>query len=232
MLLGECFTVYEDNEGWAWGQSSHDDYVGYVAAAELGNEAPTPTHRVSRLRTFVYPLADLKAPPLAALSMNAKLCVSAEDERFSRAQIGATPGYIFSGHLSAIQDTQKDFVAVTLEFVGAPYLWGGRQSGGLDCSALVQLALESCGVAAPRDADLQEAALGEFLPDPTDLGALRRGDLVFWKGHVGIMVDAQQMVHANMTHMAVTVDPLAPFAEAVHDIVGPITSIKRFMPSD
>jgi cell wall-associated NlpC family hydrolase len=139
-------------------------------------------------------------------------------------------GWIFTDHLASIEEKEKDFVAVAERFIGVPYLWGGRESLGLDCSALVQTALERAGFHALRDSDMQEATLGEALPTPFDLTSLQRGDLIFWKGHVGIMQDGERFLHANATHMCTRSEP---FLEAVARIAktdGDITSIRR-MPS-
>lgn len=227
LLHGERFVVYDEREGWAWGQSELDDYVGYVAADDLGPQSADASHRVTQLLTHVYPVADSKIPPLATLSLNAKVQVAGAGDPFNEIKFGPSRGFVFADHVWPAGNFADDFVAVAEAFLGAPYLWGGKQSVGLDCSGLVQIALERAGIAAPRDADMQEAELGDFLPGAIDLAALRRGDLVFWKGHVGIMVDATRMIHANVSAMAVTIDSVADFAADVHSIAGQITSLKR-----
>lgn len=224
LLYGETFTVYENQAGWAWGQASLDDYVGYVDPKALTDTLSTPTHRVRVLRTFVFPEADLKSPPVISLSLNSKLSISHQVDKYSVLTNG---GFVFTGHLSPVDEYADDFVAIAEMFLTTPYLWGGKTSDGADCSGLVQAALEAAGVPAPRDADMQEAVLGVALPDPTDLSALQRGDLVFWKGHMGVMVDAENFLHVNATYMAGTIEPLAPAAERIARTDGPITSIKR-----
>jgi cell wall-associated NlpC family hydrolase len=96
---------------------------------------------------------------------------------------------------------------------------------GVDCSGLVQSALMLAGIIAPRDSDLQQAQLGHAV----ELGArLQRGDLIFWKGHVGVMRDAQTLLHANATHMLVTSEPLEEVrARNLLAGAGDITAIKR-----
>ncbi len=227
LLYGEGFVVYEEREGWAWGQAELDNYVGYVAADDLGPRSADASHRVTQLLTHVYPVADPKVPPLAGLSMNAKVQVVATVDSFNEIKFGPSQGFVFADHLSPAGNFADDFLAVAELYLGAPYLWGGKQSTGLDCSGLVQTTLERAGIAAPRDADMQEAELGEFLPDPSDLGALRRGDLVFWKGHVAIMLDAIRIIHANVLAMAVNTNNVTDFAADVRSIAGPITSLKR-----
>lgn len=224
LLFGETFRVYETEGDWCWGQSVHDDYVGYVASNSLQHPVAAVTHRVVSLRTFLYPEPDIKTRPAMPLSMNAKLSVSAAEGKFVELAGG---GYVVSSHLSKIDTYATDFVAVAEEFLGVPYLWGGRDARGLDCSGLVQMSMERCGIACLRDTDLQEATLGERLPDPQNLSVLRRGDLIFWRGHVGIMSDPETLLHANATHMRTVKEPIVEAVRRIDKSDGSVTSIKR-----
>jgi len=202
-LFGETLTLLDEREGWAWVQLARDGYVGYMPSEGLSLAVRTPTHKVAALRTYVYPEPDFKRPPLVLLSMNALLSGAAAEGKFLALESG---GFVVAAHTRRVDETAADPVAVALRFVGTPYLWGGRTSLGLDCSGLVQLANEAAGVPCPRDADMQAAEIGRPL-DPNT--ALTRGDLVFWDGHVGIMTNAADMLHASAEHMAVVVEPLA-----------------------
>ncbi len=224
MLLGETLTVYDEDEGWAWAQGHGDSYVGYIPASTLLDEITQTTHRVSALRTHVYPAPDIKAPPLDVLSMNAVLAVAEETGRFAKLRDGR---FVIASHIAPVGEAVDDFVAVAERFVGTPYLWGGRTSLGLDCSALIQLSLQAAGIAAPRDSDMQEAEVGDALPDPPDIGALRRGDLIFWEGHMGVMLDPARLLHAGAHHMAVAAEPLVEAVARIGEIRGPVTSIRR-----
>ncbi|AWN52762.1 NlpC/P60 family protein [Methylobacterium sp. 17Sr1-1] len=205
-LFGEAATVYELRDGWAFAQLAADGYVGYLPEEALGPAGPAPTHRVSGLRTFLYPAADLKRPVLGALSFGALVTVAAREGAYARLSDG---GFVWAGHLAPVAAFEPDVAATALRFLGTPYLWGGRSSLGLDCSGLVQTALAAAGLPAPRDSDQQEAALGEAVALDPGLAGLRRGDLVFWRGHVGMMLDETRLIHANGHHMAVAVEPLA-----------------------
>jgi cell wall-associated NlpC family hydrolase len=224
-LHGEAVTVYDEGEGWAWAQLERDRYVGYLPRAALGT-ATGPTHRVAALRTHAYPGPSIKLPPNMALSLGARLTVVRQDGDFAVAEDGS---HLWARHLTALDFKEPDFVAVAERFLETPYLWGGRTSEGIDCSGLVQTALAAAGIEAPRDSDMLEAALGK--PVAID-GALTRGDLVFWKGHVGIMRDPATLLHANGWHMKVVSEPLAEArARIAASGGGPVTNVRR-LPRD
>ena len=203
-LKGERVTVYETNdEGWCWGQLDQDGYVGWLPANALTAPGPPGTHVVTALRTLVFPGPSIKLAPVAAYSLGCRLAVLRTE-----GPLAVTPsGHVPARHLAPIDATEGDFVAVAERFVGVPYLWGGKTSLGIDCSGLVQVALTAAGIACPRDSDMQEREVGE--PVSEGLRGLRRGDLVFWKGHVAIARDAATLVHANAFHMAVALEPVA-----------------------
>ncbi|MBS0243257.1 MAG: C40 family peptidase [Proteobacteria bacterium] len=222
-LFGEAIRVLEVAGDWAWVQLIRDGYVGYVLLAGLGTPTEA-THRVQALGTFVYPEPSIKVPPLMCLPLGARVAVSAAQEAFPELLTG---GFIIGRHLAPVNGYARDFVDIAERFIGTPYLWGGRTRLGLDCSGLVQTSLEAAGIWAPRDSDMQEAALGASVLVPEDLEGLERGDLVFWKGHVGVMVDGVMLVHANAHHMAVAVEPLRGAADRIRRDGGRISAIKR-----
>jgi cell wall-associated NlpC family hydrolase len=223
LLMGEGFIVYEEQNGWAWGQAILDDYVGYVPAQALGvTEAPV-THKVAVLRTFLYAEPDLKSQMLGTLSLGA-LCATGDIvDQFTQVESGA---WVFTDHLKTVADLEGDYLTTAIRFIGVPYLWGGRTSLGVDCSGLLQLALQAAGVGAPRDTDMQALALGrEVEPNPA---LMERGDLVFFPGHVGIMVDQGTLIHANAWDMMVSPHPLRfVVAEIAKKHDSPITCVKR-----
>jgi hypothetical protein len=205
LLPGETFTVYELQDGLAWGQAKLDGYVGYVAASGLGPPRG-PGRRVSAIWSHVYAAPAVRGAVLGELPYFAEVPVRGTTGGFARLRGG---GYVPLAHLAPVSG---DHVTEAERFVGVPYLWGGRSARGIDCSGLVQLALLAAGVSAPRDSDMQAALVGEELPPRA---GLRRGDLVFWRGHVGIMRDGETLLHANAHHMAVASEPLAEVAARV-----------------
>ncbi|QIE56454.1 C40 family peptidase [Pikeienuella piscinae] len=199
LLFGEDFTAYEVERGWAWGQSALDGYVGYVPEADLMNRPETePTHRVATLQALIYPEPDMKSRPIGAVPFGARMTVRPREETGGFAALDPG-GYAALAALKPLDAHDALWVATAERFLGAPYLWGGRSAAGFDCSGLVQTALHAAGVDCPRDSDMQMAALGREVSAKT----LKRGDLVFWRRHVGIMTSPSMLLHANAHHMAV-----------------------------
>ena len=225
LLFGEDVTVLDRADGWAWIKSSRDGYVGYVPSSAVGPEGPPVTHRMAALRGFVFPRPDLKAPPVMTVHLESRLSIIGESGRYSELAGG---GYIYSDYLRPIDQVESDPIAVALTFMHAPYLWGGRSSLGLDCSALVQLSWQACGIDCPRDTDMQFDRFGTLLNYDGDENSLRRGDLVFWKGHIGIWIDQHRFLHSNASDMKVAMAPLSVTADRIESKgEGPITGIRR-----
>jgi cell wall-associated NlpC family hydrolase len=217
LLFGEGFDALETAGDFVFGQSVRDGYVGYVEAAALAEEVIAPTHWVSALRAYAFAQPSIKAPAAGPLSFNALITIVEERETLARAE---RIGWIAKAHLAPVGAVLADPAAAAVMHLGAPYLWGGRDSAGLDCSGLIQQALFACGLACPRDSDQQER-----LGAPAPPEALERGDLVFWPGHVGMMLDATRLIHANAFAMAVTIEPLA----RVRNRVGEPIACRRVM---
>jgi len=220
LLFGEVFEVIEEEGSFLWGQARRDGYVGFVAAGALARVEAEPTHRISALRTYAFAGPSIKTRAGGPYSLGGLVSVEAQDGKLSQV---AGAGWMATAHLAPVGEFETDMAGVAERYLGAPYLWGGRESLGLDCSGLVQQARFACGLACPRDADQQEAA-GQVI-DRTEFG---RSDLVFWKGHVAIGLGDGRIVHANGHHMAVAIEPLETAIERIDAAgVGQPTSYRR-----
>jgi cell wall-associated NlpC family hydrolase len=223
MLFGEPVTVYDERDGWAWVQAASDAYVGYTPSDGLEAPGPAATHRVSALHTILYPEPDLKSAPLDMLPLSADLALSGAARGDFAEMAGG--GWVFRGHVAQATMPRPDFVAIAERFLWTPYLWGGKSSRGIDCSGLVQVALRAAGHQAMRDTDMQAGSLGREV----DRAAPRaRGDIVYFPGHVGIMLDGERLLHANAWSMTVAIHPLAEVvARLAATHAEPITCVRR-----
>jgi cell wall-associated NlpC family hydrolase len=225
-LKGERVTIYDRNgEGFAWGQLNSDGYVGWLPDRALTKPAAAPTHRVTALRTFAFPGPSIKLPPVDTLVMGSVIAVVREDGAFVVTREG---WYLPRQLVGGLDRHEEDFVAVAERFVGTPYLWGGKSSLGIDCSGLVQVSLNAAGTGCPRDSDMQQGGLGREL-SPAEAKKLRRGDLIFWNGHVAIVRDADTIVHANAHHMATVIENTRGAIARIKAAGSEIAAIKRLV---
>jgi cell wall-associated NlpC family hydrolase len=227
VLFGEHVVLYEERGGWAWVQLAGDGYVGYLPGSALSQRVEAPTHWVRALSTWLYARPDFKSPPSLSLSMNAAVRVVEMDAAFARLVDGR---FVPAPHIAEHDCRAPDFVAVAESLLGVPYLWGGKTRLGVDCSGLLQLAIHASGQPCPRDSDMQLAEVGVRAPVGDDLSGLARGDLVFWSGHVGIMLDPVRLLHANAHHMAVAVEPLPVAAQRIARTGQAMSAVKRLPP--
>jgi cell wall-associated NlpC family hydrolase len=218
-LAGERVHVFDIAHDWLWVQLLHDGYVGYIKAGEATGRIEVMTHKVRVPLTLTFPEASIKSTPVRHLPLNAEVAVAQIDGKFARLSDGR---HAIASHLSPLESQLQDYVAIAEQFLGVPYLWGGKTFIGLDCSGLVQASLHAAGIHCPRDADMQEEELGSRVK------TVQRGDLIFWKGHVGIMCDATTLLHANGHHMMVVKEPLADAITRISAAGSEVTAMKRF----
>ena len=220
LIFGEAFDVLLTEGEFSFGQARRDSYVGFVETAALVAGAGEPTHWVSALRTYAFRRPDLKSAPRGLYTQNSFVTVTGRDGRFVEAE-GA--GWMVQEHLLPIGVYLDDPADLAKAYLAAPYQWGGRESAGLDCSGLVQQALYAAGRAGPRDTDMQGARVGR----PVGRAELRRGDLVFWPGHVAMMIDETRILHANAHHMAVAREPVSEAIARIQAAGSGVTSVRR-----
>ncbi|MDD3030383.1 MAG: NlpC/P60 family protein [Alphaproteobacteria bacterium] len=216
---GEFVDIFENrSDGFLWVQNRMDRYVGYLPdTGHLGDSIAMMSNRITALRTFVYPEPDIKSTPIDELTLGSFVSI---DGRQNDLLALANGGFVVASHVMASEYAHTDdYVFTAGRLLHTPYLWGGRTARGIDCSGLVQLALEMADIDAPRDSDLQAQAFGHPLESHWRDVPWKRGDLVFFNGHVGLMTDTDHLLHATAFTMDVTVEPLSNIVERGHEIV-------------
>jgi cell wall-associated NlpC family hydrolase len=228
LILGAPVRLFDTADGFAWVQAEDDGYVGYVEAAALEPAGAPATHVVATPRSFVYAEPDMKKRRIEVLSMGSRVAVTHETEtRGTHYAHLASGGAVVAGHLRPCAESAGDWVAVAETLEHTPYLWGGASGLGIDCSGLVQLAMRMAGRSAPRDSDMQAAGLGEPLDPATAPATLKRGDLVFWKGHVAIVTGPDAIIHANGHTMLVSRESLSGAIARIGYLYGQPTGFRR-----
>jgi cell wall-associated NlpC family hydrolase len=223
-LYGERVEFMGAEKDWAQVRLLGDGYIGFVPAASISRETFEPTHHVSVPRTLSFASPDFKTPPAGELTMGAQVAVEREENGYARLRSGV---YVFARHLQPLDFHFPDYVAVAELFLHAPYLWGGKSLLGIDCSGLMQMSLSMAGIPAPRDSGPQEKALGEALPMRVNYNDIRRGDLLFWKGHIAVARGYGSLIHATAHFMQVVIEPIAAACERIAAQGTPLSAIKR-----
>jgi len=208
LLLGDKVIILGRSGSYDYVRACKDGYHGFVARQALGPPHAV-THRISAASSHVYAGADIKSPDLAALSFGSGVMAIRETDDFIETDLGHIP----KQHVCAADSVANDPADVALLYLGTPYLWGGNSRWGIDCSGLVQAALLACGVPCPGDSDQQQAA---FTPET---GAGQRGDLLFWKGHVAMLLDDSHLIHANAFHMQTVIESVQSAVDRIADPV-------------
>lgn len=211
LIYGDGFTVLEARDGYAFGFAERSGYVGYVLAAELA-DLPEPTHRVTSFGAHVYPERSIKTVPAMTLPFDSFIACSKPADGFWQ----TAQGFVSEQQLAPIDTLETDIAKTALRFLDVPYLWGGDSNYGIDCSGLIHAALRAAGQQCPRDSD-QQAAFFNGIPEGSKL---QRGDLVFWAGHVAMMLDGEAIVHANGHHMAVSIEKLDDVVDRIQAAEG------------
>ena len=222
ILFGETFIVRDIKDGWAHGETFHDAYPGYVRMSDL-RKGPAPQHVITTLMSHAYPEPSMKTKPRLTLSFMSQIALKDGKEENGFVQVYDRKNlWIPKNHLRPINDTHKDSIDIVdtaIMFLGVPYGYSGRSAWGIDCSGLVQIAQQRFGIPCPRDSDQQE----KFIGNPVPAYDMRRGDFVFFPGHVGIMTDEKHILNANQRHMRVVIENL----DDLIPVYGPPTSVRR-----
>lgn len=207
-LFGETVEIFDNHLEWVYCKLLTDNYYGWIKKKNLGHLKPV-THRVVSPRSFLLKKKDIKSTCINYLPLGAQLSIKTVINDWAEVDLNKDVknkiAYIPSKHISNINSSIKDWVSTAESLIGTPYKWGGRDSIGLDCSALLQLSYQTYGQNIPRNTIDQVMLQKEKV---NDINELDRGCVIFWEGHVGIMIDKFNCVHANAFHMKTVIEPL------------------------
>lgn len=205
--FGARVRTYDRRDGFVRVATVHDDYLGWVPEAAVG-DLPEPTHHLSVLRAHVYAAPRVSATRVLPLAYGAPLRVLGYREGWAEVALEGGAGYV-QGQLleplsGVLEPSPESVVSFARLFLETPYVWGGVSAWGLDCSGLVQTVYCAHGIALPRDSD-QQACIGEAV----EAERIAPADLLFFPGHVALALDEARFLHANAHRMAVTIDSFA-----------------------
>ena len=206
-LFGEKVEILDESLDWVYCKLNTDNYHGWVKKEGLG-KTENPTHRVIANRSFVYEDKNPKSNYLLYLPLGAQLVINNIQSEWAEINLYNNKkqvGYVPSTHMVNLDHKVKDWVAIAELSLGTPYKWGGRDTIGIDCSALLQLTYQTYGENIPRNTSQQVKLKKKYI---NDIDYLKRGCVVFWEGHVGIMIDKFNCIHANAFHMQTKIEPL------------------------
>lgn len=225
LLFGESIKVTDKTENWVFVTTSLDNYKGWILEDSIGGIKKN-THRVLSIRTFVFEKPDIKSYCLSYLPIGSQVKVNKYNLNWSEISLdnafNKKKGFILNNNIVKISHKVEDWVTTAESFLRVPYRWGGRNSIGLDCSALIQLSLQTAGFTAPRDTKFQSKILCTVTKNVEEI---KRGTIIFWEGHVGVMIDKYNILHANAFHMNVTIELLEKAKKRLQNDVGNIKKI-------
>lgn len=224
VFFGELVDIYEIKNDFAWVQLKRDNYVGYLPFECVSTEIIEANKKINTIRSFAFSIPKVQGEIKNILPLNS--LVKATDRVENGFVYCDGLGFIYLKHLCDLDEYAANPVELAKYFLKTPYAWGGRQALGIDCSGLIQTIHEACGINLPRDARMQEK-MGELIIPSPDFSNLKAGDLLFWQGHVAMMIDNENIIHANSFHMCVEIEPLAQTIKRYDGLGLGLRSVRR-----
>ncbi len=199
LLYGDTFKKVKQFKSWVKIKNDLDNYKGYIENKKFPLNVKN-THKVSVLRSNLYLKPNLNSKINKKLSFSSRVRVSKRKGNFYKID----NFWIKKKDLKKINYKNKDIFSNIKKFKNIKYKWGGKHCGGIDCSALVQLFLNYNNRFCPRDAKDQI----KYFKKKINIKKIRKNDLIFWKGHVAIIISKKKLIHAYGPYKKVVVMPV------------------------
>ena len=188
ILLGEDFKSQNKIGKFYKGYKAYDKYKGFIEAKDLHLDKNKKTHKIISKECNIYKKPNNKYKLNKKIFFNSRISILDDKNNF----IQTRNGWILKKNVKPINFRKKHFLDNIKLYLNTKYLWGGNSPKGLDCSALVQELLKFNNIYCPRDSKDQK----KFFRKEISIKNIRKGDLLFWKGHVAIALSNKKLVHA------------------------------------
>ncbi len=188
ILLGEDFKSQSKIGKFYKGYKAYDKYKGFIEAKDLHLDKNKKTHKIISKECNIYKKPNNKYKLNKKIFFNSRISILDDKNSF----IQTKNGWILKKNIKPINFRKKHFLDNIKLYLNTKYLWGGNSPKGLDCSALVQELLKFNNIYCPRDSKDQK----KFFRKEISIKNIRKGDLLFWKGHVAIALSNKKLVHA------------------------------------
>ena len=224
-LYGEVIEIIDKKNNWLYCKTQLDNYNGWIHVNNVG-KLENITHKVTSLITHLYSEPDIKSNILNHLYFNSKISTKKFSPNWYKTEINKKIGYINKNHIQNYKFLDKNWTSKALTFLGVPYLWGGKSYLGIDCSGLVQVILENAGMNIPRNTQDQiEFENKNFF----NINKIENNSLIFWKGHVAIAINKNELIHSNAYHMSVKMESIEQAINRIKNLYGKVVGIKKII---
>ncbi len=224
ILYGERVKVIKHFKEWSYCKSLEDNYEGWLVTKNL-DKCTNLNYKVLKPISHLYSEPNIKSKIISFLYFNSKINVLSKTKNWCSILYDKKETFIFRKHIVDINKTYKDWVRLLVMFENTPYLWGGKSVNGIDCSGLVQLSLNFCGIQFPRNANEQ---CNENMYPNIKIDKIKKGCLIFWDGHVGVGLNQKDIIHSNAFHLSVKIENFKKASDRIKKNYGPIKLIKNY----
>ena len=220
IIYGEKFKILLKNKSWLKIQTLYDNYIGYIKNKNYINNLK-PTHKVFVLKASIFDKAKRRVKYF--LPFASKISIIQENKKFKKKKKNK---WIKKTDIKKIDHTEKEYLKILKLFLNIKYVWGGKTYKGVDCSSILQLIFYYNNKFYPRDTKDQI----RYSKKNIIKKIFKKGDIIFWKGHVAICINSKKLIHAYGPEKKVLIMPIIETIDRIEKtaklIVKKISSIK------